>query len=192
MNLASDRRWQRLNQRQYRCPCCGLSFNGLFDIAYDHPDPWPHGNREKAGADAMEVGGDLLSSDLCTFGEHRFIRCRLPIPILGSDQHFGFGAWSSLSARNFVRYVGAWRDEDYSDLEDLFGWLSNTLPGVGMSGDPLPCTVTGFAVGRRPELWVHSGEHALADMQEQGITFDQLLDIYAASGTDIRPHLGDA
>ena len=30
---------------------------------------------------------------------------------------------------------------------------------------------------------------ALRDLQELGLTFDQLLDIYAASGSDIRPHL---
>jgi hypothetical protein len=29
----------------------------------------------------------------------------------------------------------------------------------------------------------------LARLQEDGITFDQLLDIYAAAGQDVRPHL---
>ena len=39
----------------------------------------------------------------------------------------------------------------------------------------------------RPALTAQSGP--LAQAQQNGISFDQLLDLYAACGDDIRPHL---
>ena len=43
----------------------------------------------------------------------------------------------------------------------------------------------------RPELYIHQ-EHPLGLAQRDGITLDQLLDIYAASGNDLRRHLLDS
>ena len=67
----------------------------------------------------------------------------------------------------------------------------NPLPVIG-SSEPLPCNLILGAAGERPILEVHDGAHELAELQETGITFDQLLDIYAAAGQDLRPHLMQA
>jgi hypothetical protein len=192
VRLEDDPRWRRLNDRGYRCPCCGKSFSGIFDIVFDHPDPWPHGNREKAGAETLKAGDDLLGPDLCRLGEHRFIRCTLPIPVIGSGEVFSFGPWASAKPENFDRYVEAWRNDDWASLGGFFGWLCNELPGTGMAGDALPCDVSIGDGAQRPELRVHDGAHPLADMQREGISFDALLEIYAACGQDLRPHLADA
>lgn len=188
MSLAQDPRWQRFNDASRPCPCCGRTFSGVFDIGYDHPDPWPHGNRSDSGQDVLSVGTDTLSADLCRMGEYRFIRCVLHIPIIGSDQSFAFGPWGSVNPANFDRYVGAELEGKLSDFEGCFAWLMNRLPGFDFD-DWLPCNLIVADPEQRPELEVHDGAHELAQLQETGITFDRLLDIYAAAGQDIRPHL---
>lgn len=188
MSLASDPRWQRFNNSEHPCPCCGRVFNGVFDIGYDHPDPWPHGNRGASGEDILSVGEDRLGTDLCEMGKYRFIRCVLPLPIIGTDQRFGFGPWGSVNPDSFDTYVANCHDAEAHPFEGCFAWLMNILPGVG-NQEPLPCNLIPGPDGQRPVLEVHDGAHELADWQENGITFDQLLDIYAAAGQDIRPHL---
>lgn len=190
-DLSNDPRWRRFNDRNAPCPCCGRVFQGVFDIGYDHPAPWPHGNRAEAGVDVMSVGEDSLSSDLCAFGEHRFIRAVLPLPIRGSDQVFSFGPWGSVNPDNYARWVEANATGDFSRFEGCFAWMMNKLPGVEMD-DWIACDLIPHEdPSRRPVLHVHDG-HPLAVWQEEGITFDRLLDIYAAAGQDIRPHLLDA
>ena len=188
MDLNEDPRWRRFNDSTRPCPCCGRSFDGVFDIGFDHPDPWPHGNRSETGADYMEAGDDSLGTDLCKFGKYRFIRAVLPLPIKGTDQVFAFGPWGSVNPANFDRYVAASQGDE--TFEGCFAWLMNLLPGFDFT-EPLPCNLVPGAEGERPILEVHDGAHDIAVLQEDGITFDQLLDIYAAAGQDIRPHLMD-
>ena len=189
MSLDQDPRWQRFNDGETPCACCGRVFHGVFDIGYDHPDPWPHGNRAESGQEVLAVGTDSLSADLCRWGEHRFIRSVLQLPIKGSDQTFAFGPWGSVNAENFDRYVRADLEGKLDDFEGCFAWLMNRLPGFHFD-NWLPCNLLVRDAGERPILEVHDGSHDLAALQEDGITFDQLLDIYAAAGQDIRPHLG--
>ena len=184
MSLNDDPRWRRFNDSTRPCPCCGRTFNGVFDIGYDHPDPWPHGNRAETGNEFIGQGEDLLSADLCQLEQYRFIRCILPLPIIGTDQRFAFGPWGSVNPKNFDRY------NTDPEFEGCFSWLSNLLPGFDFT-EPLPCNLIPGEPGQRPVLEVHDGSHDIARLQEEGITFDQLLDIYAAAGQDIRPHLLD-
>ncbi|MEL7515580.1 MAG: DUF2199 domain-containing protein [Pseudomonadota bacterium] len=191
MNLADDRRWKRFNDREFECPCCGQTFGGVFDIGCDHPDPWPHGSLRDTDHETLVVGQDKLSSDLCAFAGGYYIRCILPLPVLGSDQSFAYGVWASVKDENFNAYVNAWQNDDYSDFPGCFAWLMNDLPGWAIE-DWLPCGLETGDGGDRPVLWVHEDRHPLATAQREGITFDRLLDLYAAAGTDIRPHLADA
>jgi hypothetical protein len=190
-DLASDPRWRRFNDAGFRCGCCGQSFGGVFDISFDHPDMWPHGNREASGETSLTVGEDRLTSDLCRLGDDHFVRCVLPIPIRGSDEVFSFGVWGSVATENFDRYVKGWQAEDYGDFDGCFSWLTNALPGIPTS-ESVPCDLVIGELTQRPKLFAHEDAGAVRDAQSQGITFDDLLDIYAASGQDIRPHLMDA
>lgn len=190
MTLLEDPRWQRFNDGNYACSCCGKSFSGVFDIGFDHPDPWPHGNRQSTGQDILQVGEDVLGPDLCQIGEHRFIRCVLMLPLKGGDQKFAYGAWASVNPDNYGRYVQHDWDGTLGNFEGCFAWLMNRLPGFEMQ-DWLPCDLLVEDPAERPRLYVHDDAHRIAALQEEGITFDQLLDIYAAAGQDIRPHLMD-
>ncbi len=189
MDLNSDPRWRRFTQTKTPCSCCGRVFDGVFDIGYDHPDAWPHGNLADSGKDVLIIGEDTLSGEYCRLGEYRFIRALITLPIKGSDAAFSFGPWGSVNPDNFERYLEAERTGAH--FEGCFSWLSNILPGTGMT-DALQCDlIPDEDTTLRPQLFVHDGP-VLADWQENGITFDQLLDIYAAAGHDIRPHLMDA
>lgn len=191
MSLSEDPRWRRFNDRAFECPCCGKSFEGVYDIAFDHPDPWPHGSRDASGKAVLVADQDRLTSDLCNLQGQGFIRCILPMPIIGARENFAFGVWGSASPDAFARYEKAFFSDDYSDFEGCFSWLANTLPIVGTS-DHVPCNLWVRDTGQRPELWAQEGDNPVYQAQQTGITFDQLLDIYAATGNDIRPHLADA
>ena len=183
--LALDTRWRRFNDENWACPCCGQSFSGVFDIGYDHPDSWPHGSLRESGAQELQVGADKLSSDLCRWDEHRFIKCVMPLPIKGSEEIFQFGAWGSVAEENFYRYIDDAVGEG-AGFDGCFSWMMNDLPLFG-ADDPIKCTLIPGPEGERPRLMAQDGP--LAHAQAEGISFDQLLDIYAATGTDIRPHL---
>ncbi|MEM9708115.1 MAG: DUF2199 domain-containing protein [Pseudomonadota bacterium] len=186
--LADDPRWQRFNDPETPCACCGRQFSGIFDIGFDHPDPWPHGNRAAAGKTVLEVGEDRLSSDICLLGEHRFLRAVLPIRVIGADEEFAFGPWCLVEEADFIAYA-----QSLAGAEEMFegceGWVMNRLPGVGMEGF-LPCDLQAAPdPSDRPSIRMRPGSD-LAEYQVSGISFDGLLDIYAAAGQDLRPHLG--
>lgn len=188
MKLDADPRWRRFNDQSYQCPCCNRSFSGIFDIAYDHPDPWRHGTfRDNAGA-SVQVGADWLGSDLCMIGDDHFVRGTIAIPVQGSPTSFAFGAWASLHKDRFQAYVDAFGSGAESALDPCFGWLSNELPVYG-TGTFLKTEVRFQGGTARPDFMVWDASSALARDQVTGITFDQLLDLYAASGNDIRHHL---
>ncbi|MGR3803540.1 DUF2199 domain-containing protein [Marinibacterium profundimaris] len=184
MNLLDlDARWRRFHDEDRACPCCGRHFNGVFDLGFDHPDAWPFGPLPEGEAE-VQFGEDKLGTDLCRLGEVRFIRCILPLPIQGSDEVFNFGTWAAVAPGDFYAYIDACFGEGRFD--GCAALLMNALPGFDTEGDT-PCTLLPGPEGERPRLMAQEGP--LMAAQEDGISFDHLLDIYAASGSDIRPHL---
>lgn len=183
--LNLDARWRRFNDENRACPCCGQRFSGIFDIGFDHPDCWLHGALRDSGQDELQVGEDKLGTDLCRFQEHRFIRGVIQLPVRGSDESFGYGVWASVKPENFYRYIDDATGED-PGFDGCFAWLMNALPGFDFT-EPVACDLRPGGDGMRPTL--HAQDGPLAAAQETGISFDDLLDIYAATGNDIRPHL---
>ena len=187
MNLLDlDARWRRFNDPDRACLCCGMRFSGLFDIGFDEPDAWPYGSLRDSDAEELAVGEDKLSSDLCRLGEDRFIRCVLTLPLRGSDETFYFGAWAQVDPADFYAYLDA-SPGDGPAFAGCPGWLANALPGFDVP-EALPCDLRPGGDGECPRLYAH-GDTPLVTAQAEGVSFDTLLDIYAASGQDIRPHL---
>ena len=68
-----------------------------------------------------------MNDDLCVMdGEHFFMRGSIEIPIIGTDEHFIWGVWVSLSEANFDKVNECWDKQEL--LEPMFGWLSTDLP----------------------------------------------------------------
>lgn len=183
--LDHDARWPRFLDPDYRCPCCGIASPGLIDMAYDHPDAWPHGSRAASGEALLEVAGNRLTADLCRVEDAYFIRCILPVPIRGHDGYFCFGPWARLAREHFEDYARSSQPE-HPPFEGCNAVLANVLPGLSPR-EPVPCMLTNSGAPDRPALFAHGGP--LRAAQEQGITLDTLLEFYAAAGTDLRGHL---
>lgn len=188
--LDQDPRWRRFMGDNGACPCCGNPMEGLFDIVFHAPVTWPHQDAPKDETGNVRVGEDYLTSDLCQHDDNFFVRCVFPIPVQGSDQTFSFGCWGSLSEGAFRRYLEA--EQTGVPFEGAFSWLTNRFPCFDLEdgiNEAFACDFIPQDGTRRPHLYAHEGP--LADAQENGITFDHLLDIYAATGNDMRPHLVD-
>lgn len=108
---------------RYKCSSCDKTHEGVPGLGFDAPAPF----REQP-IEVQQAG--LLNSDLCKYkdadGEHYFIRVCLEVPIIGLEEPFVWGVWSSLSKKNFDRYVDTCESPDTSDC--YFGWLCNRLP----------------------------------------------------------------
>lgn len=181
--LDLDSRWRRFNDPDRACPCCGRRFSGVFDIGFDSPGDWPHGPRPEGGE--LEVGRDRLASEFCRLGGRYFLRGVLLLPLRGSDEHFAFGPWAEVAEPVFRACLDSIGDPEHP-FAPARGLLANTLPGFEASlGASLAVTLPD--PDQRPLFAATEGK--LAEAQAQGLSFDDLLDIYAAFGDDLRPHL---
>ncbi len=188
IDTQNDLRWKRLNNPERACPCCGRQFAGLFDIDFDHPHPWRHVSLQVSGEEVLEFGDDRLTPDLCQVGEAYFIRGHLEIPLLGTQEKLTYTPWVSVSVDNFRLYLEGQKTGDFSDHPSSNGWLMNFLPGWDMNSW-LSSTLNFNTQATRPTIDVYPHHHPVSMAQRNGINFDQLLDLYAAAGHDIRPHL---
>jgi hypothetical protein len=119
----------------------------------------------------------MLSTDLCFIDkEHGFIVGNLEIPIIGSDDHFSWDVWVSLSLANFKRAFQLWEQVGRETEPPYFGWLSTALPGYPDTLH-LKTTVTTREVGRRPRIELEPTDHPLAIEQQNGITWDRVQEI---------------
>ncbi|MCT4608162.1 MAG: DUF2199 domain-containing protein [Pelagimonas sp.] len=181
--LMLDARWRRFNDPQRVCPISGRQFSGIFDLGFDQPEDWPHGPR--GDQDLLEVGQDRLTGDLCRLDGRYFLRGTIYLPVRGADDSFAFGAWAEVSFDTFKAYLETFETAD-APFANHEAMLATPLPGFD---DSLGATLTLSLPDpdQRPAMTAQFD--ALAEAQEDGISFDDLLDIYALSGDDIRPFL---
>lgn len=191
MDLDQDRRWLRLHDNEWSCPCCGLKHGGLFDLTCAKPDVW-QGSEEWRPNSEIRTSSNILTEDFCILnGEHFFVRCILSLPIITKpDISFGFGAWATLSRKNFDLYLDTFDSGEQAGLGPWFGWFSNRLNGYPDTLN-LRSQVRPRDGRQRPYIELESAEHPLALEQRNGITFDRLLEIYAANGHELRAALSD-
>ena len=154
----------------YTCRKCGEVHFGLPDFAFEAPTYYERVPK------AERKGRTKISSDLCKVDEHRFIRVVLLVPIIGTGESIGWGVWSSLSKRNFQRYLELWDAEDVSGERPYFGWLSNSLPFYP-STLSLKLDLHLRPAGRRPLAELHTCDHPLAIDQRNGIAFDRAVEM---------------
>ena len=183
--LALDSRWQRLMDPDY-VSAGGKTFGGLVDIGFEAPDAWPHATPAETGEEVVELGADKLSADLCRLDDTHYLRVILPLPVRGAEEAALFSLWAAVSPEDFARYLADWQGTAEAPFTTAPAWLMTDLPGYE-SDTPLHGTLTAQDEGV-PRLTL-DGTEPLAAAQAEGISFDALLDLYAALGTDLRPHL---
>jgi hypothetical protein len=157
---------------RYKCPTCGAWHEGIPDVGYAMP-LFAHELTDAERAERV-----TLSNDLCTLDDaHFFIRCLLHIPVVGTDETFGWGVWSTLSRANYARYVQQF-DDDMSDWEPMFGYLANRLPHYPNTLS-LKLDVRPAPKGARPSLHLWETDHPLFRDQRDGISLERALEFAA-------------
>ncbi len=183
--LSLDARWRRFNDPDYRSPLDGRAFSGVYDLGFDAPDAWPHAPLSEASPELVEVGEDRLSAELCRIGEERFLHAILALPIRGSEEVLFLAPWVQVAPADLHAYIDSLSGE--AAFTEAPGMLANLLPGFEDEGLTTPLALHAGGAGERPQIEPLDGP--LARARAEGISFDTLLDIYAAAGDDIRPHL---
>lgn len=166
----------------WQCSCCGKWFNGIMDLAVDHPDPWSNDADHEPNA-ALRTDGDFLSEDFCVLnGEHFMVRSVMEFPVHGLAQKWGFGCWTSLSKDNFDRYIAGFDSGMCEDEGPWFGWLCNGLKGLYTDDPSIPLDVYPQSGSRRPRLVALGEDNPIARAQRDGLSVDDLLAILRANG----------
>lgn len=181
--LAIDARWRRFNDPDRACPCCGRQFSGIYDISYDHPARWPHA--ERGDQPYVKAGDDQLTADLCRVGETRLLRAVLSLPVQGADEVIHLTPWVAVPEETFYAYLDTSDSNDAPLPAPVPAELDNDLPFLAQTGTAL----TLYFDTRESLPRISASESTITDALQNGLGFDQLLDLYAACGDDIRPHL---
>nr|WP_255548189.1 DUF2199 domain-containing protein [Erythrobacter ani] len=171
-----------LENGTWRCGICEAEHGWPFDLACGAPDVWPHEKVHEQNS-ALRWDGDFLSEDFCVLdGQHFMVRTVLMIPVIGLKDQFGFGCWSSLSRANFEKYIDGFDSGQYADLGPWDGWLMNRFKYFQDEPDPIAVDVQPKLGRLRPELSPMDDAHPLAVAQRDGISPEQMLEIFAHYG----------
>ena len=96
-------------------------------------------------------------------------------------EKFGFGCWGSLKAENFESYVREFDEGSFQGCGPWWSWLCNGLHPF-TDNDPVGCEMFPQPHRQRPVLRVKDDTHPLFNAQQNGITPEQLLEVYAYYG----------
>ena len=88
---------------------------------------------------------------------------------------------TTLSKKNFMLYRETFDSDARADFGPWFGWFSNNLKGYP-DALSLKCKVHPQTGPQRPWIELEPTEHPLAKDSRNGITYERLLEIYAAHG----------
>jgi hypothetical protein len=155
----------------YTCSCCGEFHAELpFDYSTMAPDAWDLSFEDRPDS--------MLSSDQCIIkAENFFVKGKIEIPVIGSEQVFSWGVWVSLSRDNFACALDLWNTPGRESEKPYFGWLTTALGLYSPSTLLLKTNVHTRPVGQRPLVELEPTDHPLAVEQRTGITMDRVREI---------------
>ncbi|HEX8657994.1 MAG TPA: DUF2199 domain-containing protein [Hymenobacter sp.] len=156
----------------FTCSRCGEFHEGVpMCFGAEFPDFY-YGVPPKERASRVE-----LTESLCVVDEaHFFIRGRIEIPVIDSEEVFCWNVWTSLSEENFIRTNEVWNDPGREQEPAYFGWLQTSLPGYPETLQ-LKTLVHTQPVGFIPQVEVVEANHPLATEQQQGITWVRVIEL---------------
>jgi hypothetical protein len=166
-----------MSEESFVCAQCGQRHAGL-------PTDW--GCRKPDEIHALsyleEYRRVRMNADLATLdGKRYFIRCALPLPMVGRSDFFVWDTWVEVSRKHHHLYVEHF-DADATGLPGFAGYLANQLPGYRDTLE-LEVEVELPPAGKRPSLWLPvDSPHALAREQAKGIDAVRHHEILEACG----------
>ena len=156
----------------YFCKTCGKQHEGP-PLSYGSPAPayWygiPESELTKRA---------ILSSDQCEIdNQFFFVGGNIEIPIIGTEQIFGWSVWVSLSDNSYKRVSELWNTAGREKEPPYFGWLSTSLP-IYPDTINLKTMVHTRPVGERPYVELEPTNHPLAIEQRNGISWERVQEI---------------
>ncbi|SLN29995.1 hypothetical protein AQS8620_00933 [Aquimixticola soesokkakensis] len=163
--LDLDPRWRKLQEA-----------GGVIDVGFDHPTDWPYGAR--GDAPFVKEGDDQLAADLARFGDARYLRAIVSLPIRGSDDHVNIALWAEVAGPVFYTYLEMLDGKEAPDPTPAR--LASDLSVLGTGTDLMLDFGDGSA---RPLAEPQDG--ALAGLARDGISLDQLMALYDAVGVEL-------
>lgn len=142
---------------------------GVMDVGFDHPSQWPHGAR--GDQPFVKEGDDQLASELCRYGNQRFLCATLTLPIRGSDDHVVIALWADVPHDAFYAYLDSF--DGTAAPAPCDAKLASDLGPIAKAGAEITLTFSGGEA--RPVASLASGA--------TDISLDHLIDLYEATGT---------
>ncbi|WP_395737350.1 DUF2199 domain-containing protein [Prosthecobacter sp.] len=154
---------------KFKCPHCNEIHDGLPSWGFDRPSQYYDVPADKIESDVF------LTSDSCVIADRFFfIRGCLDIPIIGSDETYTWGVWTSLSETNFFIWQDHYEVAQRSHIGPFFGWFNSSL-SVYPETMHLKCMVHLQDNGQRPKIILEETDHPLSVHQRNGIRMETLL-----------------
>ena len=153
---------------RFRCQVCDEWHEGLPDLGFDAPLHYHQLSDEERRTRATH------SSDFCSIDDEAFfVRGVIELPIRGQADRFGIGAWVSLKAENFQRYLDLYEVEDPKGEGPFFGWLCNRIAGYPDTLS-LKTLLHLRPAPTRPAIELEPTDHPLAVQQRDGISPEEI------------------
>ncbi|MGQ0649804.1 MAG: DUF2199 domain-containing protein [Gemmatimonadaceae bacterium] len=157
---------------RFRCGTCGEEHQGTPSFGWDFPVQYLSVPETERGARC------ILTSDTCEIdGQWFFVRGCLEIPVIGEEEAFSWGVWTSLSEKNFRHFIQLYEERRRAQHGPFFGWLCSHIP-VYPETLNLKTMVHLRDDGLRPYVELEPTEHPLAAEQRNGITPERVAEIY--------------
>lgn len=118
-----------------------------------------------------------MNTDFCVIdGKFFFVRGRLEIPVVDSEDDFSWDVWVSLSETNYHRTIEMLESEGRESEEPYFGWLCTNLH-LYPDTTNLKTRVITQPVGLVPKIELEPTDHPLAVEQRTGINLERVKEI---------------
>jgi len=156
----------------FRCNSCDKVHEGIPSFGWEYPLQYvgvPENERSRRC---------FMTSDTCVIDDAAFfVRGCLEIPVIGEEEVFSWGVWTSLSDKNFRHFEEFYNEPKRAQHGPFFGWLCSDI-WLYPSTVNLKSMVHLRDDGIRPYIELEPTSHPLAIEQRLGITRDRVAEIY--------------
>jgi len=156
----------------FRCKSCSKVHEGIPSLGWDYPVQYlqvPESERATRCS---------LTSDTCVIDkEFFFVRGCLELPVIGDDEAFSWGVWTSLSEKNFQHFQELYGERKRADHGRFFGWLCSHI-WIYPDTLNLKTMLHLRDDGIRPFVKLEPTDHPLSVEQRNGITLERVAEIY--------------